>query len=67
MDMEIEKWRLQHFSCFARNGRWGTCGDCPEGHGQFYPEFCVNTDRYDHKLTLKTLVEQHKIREKGQS
>lgn len=34
----------------ARNGRWGTCVECPCETGLLYPERCVNTDRYDHQL-----------------
>jgi len=48
-----------HFHCFARNGRWGTCGDCPcDREGGVHPEFCANTLRYDHQLDVKSLVEQ---------
>ena len=48
---------------FSRNGRWGTCVDCPsDSNGMLYPEFCSNTDRYDHKLTVDGLAEQHKIK-----
>lgn len=44
------------FRTFARIGRWGTCADCPrDNDGQDYPEFCANTDRYDHDLTLAAL------------
>jgi hypothetical protein len=44
---------------FARIGRWGTCGDCPrDSRGYAYPEFCVNTGRYDHHLDMKSLSEQ---------
>jgi len=49
---------LGHFECFSRNGRWGTCGDCPiTSEGKYFPEFCPNTDRYDHQLTAAQLVE----------
>jgi hypothetical protein len=51
------------FLQFSRNGRWGTCADCPRDVDErAFPEFCVNTDRYDHQLTVDFLVEQHKIR-----
>lgn len=54
---------LKHFACFARNARWGTCGDCPRGHdGMAYPEFCVYTARYDHLLTAPQLAEQYERR-----
>jgi len=50
-----------HFMQFARNGRWGTCVDCPRDTiGHVYPEFCSNTERSDHRLTIDGLVEQHK-------
>ena len=41
------------WACFARNGRWGRCVDCPPGAYEFPggPEFCCNTDRYDHHIT----------------
>jgi len=43
---------------FARNGRWGTCVDCPRDSEQnVYPEFCINTERYDHHLGMKDLAE----------
>jgi hypothetical protein len=45
-----------HFHCFARNGRWGTCGDCPrDAEGHAYPEFCEHTRRYDHHLDVNML------------
>lgn len=50
------------FRQFARNGRWGTCVDCPRdsaGHG--YPEFCRFTARHDHQLTATSLAEQFEI------
>lgn len=51
------------FLCFIRNERWGTCADCPrDSKNNAFPEFCVNTDRYDHLLTLDSLVEQYKKR-----
>jgi len=56
-----DKLRRTHQSAFVqfgRNGRWGTCVDCPrDANGEVYPEVCVNTDRYDHQLTLRGLVE----------
>lgn len=52
----------KHFHMFARNGRWGTCGGCPEdGDGNTMPELCTDTLRYDHNLTIESLVEQHNI------
>lgn len=34
-----------------RNGRWGTCVDCPfDAAFAKHPELCENTDRYDHNL-----------------
>lgn len=51
------------FMQFARNNRWGTCGDCPrDDERHVYPEFCKFTDRYDHRLDLNSLVFQWKIR-----
>lgn len=42
---------------FYRNGRWGTCGFCPrDDSGTVYPEFCTNTDRYDHQLSETELA-----------
>lgn len=36
---------------FRRNGRWGTCIDCPwDDIGMRRPERCVNTERHDHHL-----------------
>lgn len=50
----------RHFVAFARNGRWGTCCDCPrDTDGSAYPEFCKHTHRSDHHLTIKDLVNQH--------
>lgn len=50
-------WFIQ----FARNGRWGTCGGCPRDTDKHaYPEFCPDTDRYDHQLTIDSLVETYK-------
>lgn len=45
----------------ARNGRWGTCGDCPrDSGGETYPEFCIETMRYDHRLSATAAFEQFK-------
>lgn len=43
---------------FARNGRWGTCVDCPRLDHHPLPELCVNTERYDHQLDWNSLKEQ---------
>lgn len=52
-----------HFECFSRNGRWGTCVDCPRtAQGVVYPEFCKNTERYDHQLKVEALAEQFNFR-----
>jgi hypothetical protein len=49
------------FQMFLRNGRWGTCMDCPrDSEGNGYPEFCSNTERHDHHLTFDGLVENYK-------
>jgi hypothetical protein len=51
------------FLQFYRNGRWGTCVDCPrDTNGQPYPEFCKETDRHDHRLTLEELVHAYTVR-----
>lgn len=55
--------RLQEFAprlaALGRNGRWGTCVECPcAGDGTVLPELCVNTDRYDHQLTMKVLADK---------
>lgn len=42
---------------FIRIGRWGTCIECPRSDST-YPEFCINTSRYDHLLTADNLAEQ---------
>ena len=45
------------FVQFSRNGRWGTCCDCPrDTDGKAYPEFCANTERADHCLTVDELA-----------
>ena len=47
---------------FSRNGRWGTCGDCPRDvDGAVYPEFCHYTYRYDHHLDIDSLTGQIKL------
>lgn len=49
------------FYQFGRNGRWGTCGECPrDADGRTLPEFCPNTARTDHQLKLAGLVEQYR-------
>jgi hypothetical protein len=49
------------FRQFSRNGRWGTCGDCPrDTDGNAYPEFCENTERGDHHLNVDSLADQWK-------
>lgn len=42
---EMSKTKLM-----TRNGRHGTCVDCPRVHGEVYPELCKFTARYDHNL-----------------
>ena len=49
------------FEQFRRNGRWGTCVDCPIIEGKRYPELCVNTTRGDHTLTLEELAEHYRM------
>lgn len=54
-----------HFVCFARNGVWGTCVDCPRlADGEPFPEFCQHFGRYDHRLSLGDLVENYQRRER---
>ena len=49
----------ERFLQFSRNGRWGTCADCPrDAQGHVYPEFCPNTNRDDHMLDVKSLAWQ---------
>ena len=48
------------FYQFARNGRWGTCAGCPrDSEGGIYPEFCADTERYDHKLDIVRLADTY--------
>lgn len=36
-----------------RNGRWGTCVDCPRNRdGQKAPELCINKRRCDHDIEI---------------
>ncbi|HEY6117456.1 MAG TPA: hypothetical protein VI172_16000 [Candidatus Dormibacteraeota bacterium] len=52
--------RADAFRQFARNGRWGTCVDCPmDRRGDAYPEFCEHTTRCDHRLTADGLAENY--------
>ena len=54
--------RGDSFVQFSRNGRWGTCVDCPRDRElHAFPEFCPFTDRYDHQLTAKELAENFEI------
>ncbi len=46
------------FAQVSRNGRWGTCGGCPHTAGLTYPEFCENTLRYDHQITVTVLADR---------
>ena len=48
------------FEQFRRNGRWGTCTDCPNVECKKYPELCKNTKRSDHSLCLEELVEHYR-------
>jgi hypothetical protein len=50
--------RADCFRQFSRNGRWGTCCDCPRDRdGHAYPEFCPRADRHDHWLTAHSLAD----------
>ena len=52
---------------YYRNGRWGTCVDCPrDSDGKHYPEFCKFTNRYDHHLKIDGLTNQINIDNKQQ-
>ena len=56
-----------YFRQFSRNGRWGTCVDCPRDELFFaYPEFCPNTNRGDHHLTVDQLANRFNIEIKGE-
>lgn len=56
----ISKELAERFETFSRNGRWGTCTDCPRNHTTWktYPEFCKFTKRQDHHLTADDLAHQ---------
>jgi hypothetical protein len=59
----MDRKSKEAFKQFMRNERWGTCGSCPrDSEAVVYPEFCVNTKRYDHNLTIEKLVEFFKGR-----
>ena len=58
--LRYKKAHGDKFEQFRRNGRWGTCTDCPRIEGRVYPELCVNTKRSDHNLTLEELVEHYR-------
>lgn len=66
--LEIKRERGQremnkHFIMFGRNGRWGTCASCPcDSLGMNYPEFCPDTRRGDHHLTVEQLGESWRIK-----
>lgn len=54
--------RSDSFVQFSRNGRWGTCADCPrDSAGRAYPEFCSLTQRSDHRLTASQLAENFEL------
>lgn len=57
----IKHQGLDRWSMFLRNGRWGTCCDCPTSNdNQKFPELCENTDRSDHHLTAKICLSSMK-------
>lgn len=42
---------IQGAALLERNGRWGTCAECPRAEdGSPLPETCKNTNREDHRL-----------------
>lgn len=45
---------------WKRNGRWGTCVDCPRLNGEAFPEQCRYSSRCDHQLTFDELASQCK-------
>ena len=48
------------FRQFLRNGRWGTCADCPRNNeGHAYPELCKHFSRYDHYLSIDDLASNY--------
>ena len=52
----------ERFMLFARNGRWGTCSDCPRDEaGMAYPERCNNTMLPPHHLGIDALVASYKL------
>lgn len=62
MSIEDEAQRIaaqslaSHFHMFARNGRWGTCDECPrDARREYLPELCARFDEPDHRLTLEEL------------
>ena len=58
--LRYRKYNGDRFEQFRRNGRWGTCVDCPIIEGKSYPELCVNTTRGDHTFTLEELAEHYR-------
>ena len=53
---------IDAFHQFARNGRWGTCGECPRDvNGNAITEACPNTNRHDHQLDINGLAKRYKI------
>ena len=67
--MMEEHTKIRMMDQMRRNGRWGTCVDCPDDQGRtfagnmmgdgrsnkIFPENCPNTDRYDHWLGIDAL------------
>jgi len=51
----------QHFHCFAQNGVWGTCGECPRTASAVFPQFCQHFKRYDHQLGVESLTQNWKL------
>lgn len=65
MDEQVRnalKETSDRFVQFSRNGRWGTCCDCPRDiAGRIYPEFCEHTKRADHHLDVDSLAKNYKV------
>lgn len=55
---------VDDFKQYSRNGRWGTCVECPrdQGQQQAFSESCAETTRYDHRLNFDALMEQNNSR-----
>jgi protein gp37 len=51
--LRLPSWLQDHHdraALLARNGRWGTCVECPRDDIGVHPERCVQTQQYNHQL-----------------